>query len=292
VELSTAGLQVGAEPILPADAVQRAASAAADADVALVIVGYDGRWESESFDRPHMNLPGTQDALIRAVLEANPRTVVAVNAGSPVTMDWSDDVPAVLQLCFPGQECGTALADVLFGDVDASGRLPTTFPRRLEDTPAHANYPGSRGTVQYAERLLVGYRHYDRRQIEPRWAFGHGLSYTTFGYGALHADIRGASVELAIDVTNTGSRLGSEVVQVYVHDVEASVDQPDRQLAEFSKVRLAPAETQTVRFTLPRRAFAYWDVASHDWKVEPGAFEVLVGSSSRAIRARALVHLE
>jgi beta-glucosidase len=198
----------------------------------------------------------------------------------------------VLQLWFAGQECGTALADVLVGAVDASGRLPTTFPRRLQDTPAFENYPGSEGVVRYAEGLFVGYRYYDRHHLEPRFCFGHGLSYTTFAYGALRTDVHGDAVELAIDVTNTGSRPGLEVVQVYVRDPQASVEQPEQQLKEFAKLRLAPGETQSAHFQLPSRAFAYWDVAAHRWLVEPGEFEILVGSSSRAIHARANVTLE
>jgi beta-glucosidase len=216
------------------------------------------------------------------VLAANPRTVVVVNAGAPVTMDWADDVPALLQLWFPGQECGAALAQVLFGDVDASGRLPTTFARRLEDTPALANYPGSDGQVHYAEGVFVGYRHYDRNHVEPRFCFGHGLSYTSFDYANLA--VSGATV--SVDVTNTGQRPGSEVVQVYVHDVSASVERPEQELAQFAKVHLAPGETRRVELALEDRAFSFWDVEQHDWRAEAGEFEIRVGSSSRDIRVR------
>jgi len=278
-----AGLHLGAEPVLPADALDRAIAAAAQAEVALVVVGYDGRWESEGFDRPHMDLPGEQAELIRAVAAANPRTIVAVNAGAPVSMDWADGVSALLQLWFPGQECGTALANVLFGDADASGRLPTSFPRRLEDTPAFAHYPGANGVVRYAEGLYVGYRHYDRAEVAPRFCFGHGLSYTTFEYANLSVQGR----DVAVDVTNTGDRAGSEVVQVYVHDAAASVDRPDQELKQFAKVSLTPGETRRVELTLDDRAFAFWDVSRHQWRVESGEFEIRVGSSSRAIRLTA-----
>ncbi|HET6317590.1 MAG TPA: glycoside hydrolase family 3 C-terminal domain-containing protein, partial [Chloroflexota bacterium] len=168
------GLRFGAERAMAPDSIARAAAAAANADAVLLVVGYDSRWESEGFDRPHMDLPRPQDELIRAVLQANRRTIVAVNAGSPVTMDWAGDTAALLQMWFPGQECGAALLDVLFGDVDASGRLPTTFPRRTEDSPAFGNYPGNNGVVHYAESIFVGYRGYDRAQVEPRFCFGHG----------------------------------------------------------------------------------------------------------------------
>src|SRR5262249_20399590 len=156
---------IGARPVVPADAQQQAVDAASTADVAIVVVGYDGSWESEGADRPHMDLPGDQDDLVRSVAAVNPRTIVAVNARAPVSMPWSDDVAAILQVWFPGMEGGNALADMLFGAVNPSGRLPTTFPRLLEDSPAYKYYPGSDGVVRYAEGLLVGYRHYDRNNV-------------------------------------------------------------------------------------------------------------------------------
>ncbi len=287
----TNDLRIGAELALPSDAVQRAASAAADADIVLLVVGYDGRWESEGFDRPHMHLPEPQDKLIRAVLRANPRTIIAVNAGSPVTMDWADDAAALLQVWFPGQECGAALVDVLFGDVDASGRLPTTFPRRLEDSPAFANYPGADGTVHYAEGIFVGYRHYDRQQVEPRFCFGHGLSYTTFSYSDPHVAPVADGVSVRITVATTGARAGVAVPQVYVRHLSSTVEQPEQQLREFAKVPLQPGESRTVEFSLPSRAFAYWDVQQHAWTVQPGEFEVLIGESSRDIRVRERVRI-
>jgi beta-glucosidase len=286
--LPTAGVRIGAEPVLADGAHARAVAAAAQADVAILVVGYDGRWESEGFDRPHMDLPGEQTSLIRDVLAANPRTVVVVNAGAPVTMDWADGVPALLQEWFPGQEGSAALAQVLFGDVDPSGRLPTTFPRKLEDAPAFGNFPGSNGTVHYAEGLFVGYRHYDSRGVEPRFCFGYGLSFTTFAYSNLVVQADGS---LTVDLTNTGARPGFEVVQVYVHDVAASVERPEQELVQFAKVHLAAGETRRVALTLDRRAFAYWDTAAHDWRVEPGEFEVRVGASSRDIRVRARINV-
>jgi beta-glucosidase len=273
-----AAIRVGAEPALPDDALLHARDAARSADAAVVIVGYDGRWESEGFDRPSLQLPGEQDALVRAVAAVNPRTVVVVNAGAPVAMDWSEEVAALLQVWFPGQAGGHALADVLVGRVNPSGRLPTTFPRRLEDTPAFATYPGADGVARYAEGLLVGYRHYDVNEVEPRFCFGHGLSYTTFELSRLLVD----GDEATVDVTNTGERAGAEVVQVYVRRVDSAM----RQLRGFAKVALEPGASHTVRVPLPRRAFSHWEVDAHDWRVEPGEFEVLVGASSRDIRLR------
>ena len=199
-------------------------------------------------------------------------------------MDWADRVPAIVQLWYPGQEGGDALADVLFGAVNPSGRLPLTFPRRMEDTPAFLNDPGEAGHVLYGEGVFVGYRFYEARRIEPRFAFGHGLSYTTFAYGDLTVD----ADDVAVDVTNTGDRTGAEVVQLYVRDVEATVRRPEKELKGFAKVVIEPGRTERVHFTLDDRAFAFWDPRSGGWRVEPGEFELLVGASSADIRARAV----
>jgi beta-glucosidase len=276
------GLMVGCRPPAVTDLRERAVAAAAAADVAVCVVGTDGEWETEGRDRPSMTLPGDQDDLVRAVAAANPRTVVVVNTGSPVAMPWVGEVAAVLQCWFPGEEMGHALADVLSGDVSPSGKLPTTFPRRLEDTPAFTSYPGERGQVRYGEGVFVGYRWYDARAIEPLFPFGHGLSYTTFELGVPHWD----DPDLRLQVTNTGSVRGAEVVQCYVHDVEATVVRPPQELKAFAKVWLDPGESREVRLHLDDRAFAFWDAERGDWTVEPGRFELLVGTSSRAIAHR------
>jgi beta-glucosidase len=265
--------------------------AAAAADVAILVVGLDDEWETEGRDRVDLSLPGGQAELVQQVAAVNPRTVVVVNTGGPVTMDWADDVPAVVQLWYPGQEGGDALAEVLFGDVNPSGRLPLTFPERLEDTPAYLNDPGEAGHVLYGEGVFVGYRFYEARRIEPRFAFGHGLSYTTFAYSNLAAHAGRAAIDVAVDVTNTGDRAGAEVVQLYVRDVEASVRRPEKELKGFVKVAVEPGRTERVHFTLDDRAFAFWDTTSGDttsggWRVERGEFELLVGASSADIRAR------
>jgi beta-glucosidase len=284
--IEMAGLRVGARSRLEANGLERAVQAAREADVAVVVVGYDGAWESEGADRPHMDLPGDQDDLIRAVAAANPRTVVVVNAGAPVSMPWADEVAAIVQVWFPGMEGGHALADVLFGDVDPSGRLPTTFPRRLEDSPAYANYPGQDGVVRYDEGMFVGYRHYDRHDVEPRFCFGHGLSYTRFAYTNLRVESQADHVRAVVDLTNVGPRAGRDVVQVYVRDVNAPVDQPQKELRDFAKVDLQPGETRSVIFDLPPRAFAHWNTERGEWQVETAEREILVGASSRDIRAR------
>jgi beta-glucosidase len=283
--LLQSGVRIGARPLPPADARQQAVQAAAEADVVLLVVGYDGNWESEGRDRPHMDLPGDQDELVREVLAANPRSIVAVNAGAPISMDWADQAAAILQLWFPGMEGGNALADVLFGDVNPSGRLPTTFPRRLQDSPASGHYPGENGVVRYGEGLLVGYRHYDKHHVEPRFCFGHGLSYTQFEYANLHAS-RGAdgSVSVSVDVSNVGERAGAEVVQVYLWDLGAGADEPDKTLCQFSRVELAAGETRSVSVSVPLRAFEHWDVQTHTWGQAPRQREIHVGASSRDIR--------
>lgn len=276
------GLTLGLAPPDPPDALDRAVAAARSADVAIVVVGTGPDWETEGRDRDTMDLPRNQAALVRAVAGANPRTIVCVNAGAPVTMDWVDEPAATMQCWLPGQEWGHALADVLVGVSEPGGRLPVTIPRRLEDTPAFASYPGKGGQVEYGEGLLMGYRGYDTRAVEPAFCFGHGSGYTSFDYGSLELDGRRARVE----VTNRGARAGAEVVQCYVHDPEASVSRPEQELRAFTKVRLDPGETQTVTFELDDRALAFW---GDGWVVEPGTFEVRVGRSSRDIRSRATI---
>jgi beta-glucosidase len=279
---SMGGLAVGCLPPAPDDALDRAIALAARADVVVCVVGTDADWETEGNDRESMTLPPPQDELVRAMSAVTPHTVIVVNAASPVAMDWAEHVGAVLQCWFAGEEWGHALADVLSGDVSPSGKLPTTFPARIEDTPAFTNYPGERGEVRYGEGVFVGYRWYDAREIAPRFCFGHGLSYTTFDLGPPAWD----GTELRVRVTNTGAVRGAETVQCYVHDTEASVARPPQELKAFAKVWLDPGESREVVLGLGDRAFAFWDIAAHEWCVEPGTFELRVGTSSRAIAHR------
>jgi beta-glucosidase len=272
-------------------ALGAAVTAARRADAALIFVGLSASIESEGFDRESINLDKDQVALIRQVATANPKTAVIVIAGSQVGMDeWVNDVPAIVQAWYPGQEGGDAIADVLFGKANPSGKLPMTFIKRWEDHPAFENYPGGR----YTEGLYVGYRHFDKHGIEPLFAFGHGRSYTSFEYANLEVDTsrvgHDGSVNVTLDVANTGNTAGAEVVQVYVRDAASTVDRPDRELKGFAKIRLDPEQRQRVTITLDRSAFAYYDVGRSAWHVEPGQFEILVGSSSRDIRARATIN--
>jgi beta-glucosidase len=281
-------LRLGCVPPVPADPIQAAVDLAAQADVAVVVAGLTREWESEGFDRENMQLVGQQDELIARVAAANPNTVVVLNVGSPVEMPWLDVVPAVLQQWYGGQDAGHALADVLFGDVNPSGKLPTTFPQRLQDNPAYVNYPGENGQVFYGEGIFVGYRYYDKREIAPLFPFGHGLSYTTFAYDNLRLNGSefgpGAEIVVQVDVTNSGSVAGQEVVQLYVRDEASRLVRPLQELKAFAKVALQPGETQTVTLTLNQQSLAYYDPAQAAWVTEPGDFTLLVGSSSRDIR--------
>jgi beta-glucosidase len=281
-------LSFGHQPPHAKDMIGEAVKMAKKADVVVLIAGLNGEWESEGFDRVDMKLPGAQDELIERVTKANKNTIVVLNTGSPVEMPWINQVPAVLQLWYNGQEQGNALADVLFGDANPSGKLPTTFPVRLQDNPAYINYPGENGKVRYGEGIFVGYRYYDKKEIEPLFPFGHGLSYTTFKYNNLRLSAKSLTanelLKVRVDVTNTGKVAGKEVVQLYVRDVESTMARPQKELKAFAKVELAPKQTRTVTFTLDREAIWHFDVIRNTWMVEPGEFEILVGSSSRDIR--------
>jgi len=269
---------------------------AAKADVVILAAGFDHESEAESSDRT-FTLPTGQDALIAAVVAANPKTVVVLQSGGGVDMSaWVDRVPAVLQAWFPGEEGGTAVAEILLGAVNPSGRLPATFERRPEDNPVHGHYYPAPGTkkVTYAEGVFVGYRGYEQRGTKPLFAFGHGLSYTTFRYGDLAitpASSTNGKVEVSFDVTNTGSRPGAEVAQVYVSEKAPRVPRPGKELKGFAKVALAPGETRRVTVALDARSFSYYDVGSGRWRAEAGEFEILVGRASDAIERRGTVRL-
>jgi beta-glucosidase len=287
------GVKLGHRRPTPPDLLDRAVAAASGADAVVVMVGTNDDWETEGEDRASMDLPGRQDELVARAVAANHNTVVVVNTGSPVTMDWADDAPAIVQAWFGGQEMGNALVDVLFGDSEPGGRLPTTFPVRLEHNPSYGNFPGEFGELRYGEGLLVGYRWYEARQLPTRFPFGHGLSYSTFALGAPTVTTAGNSVTVAVPVTNTGTRPGAEVVQCYVappSTATPAVTRPAKELKAFAKVSLDPGESTTAELTLDERAFAFWDPtavataagarAQGDWSVAPGTYELHVGRSS------------
>jgi beta-glucosidase len=288
-------LAVGCAAPEPADLVESAVAAAASADVAIVIVGNDESWETEGRDRKTVTLPGRQDELVSRVAAANPKTVVVVNAGCQMDLPWADRVAAVMYAWLPGQEFGHALADVLLGLSEPGGRLPVTIARREADYPAFGTTPDSNEQLVYGEGINVGYRGCDAAEVEPHFAFGHGLGYTTFAYESLTlaADgvAAGEALRLRVKLRNSGSRPGKEVVQAYVADLESSTPRPPRELKGFAVVRLAPGETAELTIALKERDLAYWDVENRSWHIEPGRFEIEIGHSSRDIRLRASVEL-
>ncbi|MCB8935939.1 MAG: glycoside hydrolase family 3 C-terminal domain-containing protein [Anaerolineae bacterium] len=277
--------------------IDEAVALARTADVALLYVALPSFKESEGYDRPDLDLTAQQVKLIQAVTAVQPHTVVILNNGAPVVMgEWLDQTAAVLEAWMMGQAGGSAIADVLFGRVNPSGKLAETFPLRLIDTPSYLNFPGENGVVRYGEGLFIGYRYYDAKETAVLFPFGYGLSYTTFEYSNLQLsadrfkDVDGLTV--SVDVTNTGAVAGKEVVQLYVHDHESRLVRPYKELKGFAKVSLQPGETQTVSLALDSRAFAYYDPAHHQWITEDGQFDILVGASSADIRCRATVSLQ
>ena len=267
--------------------IAEAVEAAKKAKVAVVFAGLPDSYESEGYDRTHMRMPDCQNRLIEAVAAANPNTVVVLHNGSPVEMPWIDKVGAVLEAYLGGQAVGIATVQILFGDVNPSGHLPETFPRKLADNPSYLFYGGEGDKADYREGVFVGYRYYDKKEMDVLFPFGHGLSYTTFAY----SDLRLSASEITdkdtltvtVTVTNTGSREGKTVVQLYVGDDKSTVLRPVRELKGFEKVALEPGESKEVSFTLDKRSFAYWNEQIHDWHVETGDFTIQVGQSSRDI---------
>ncbi len=278
-------------PPLPENPLGEALAAAAWADLVILFAGNTPEWESEGFDRPDMELPRGQSELIEEVVKVNPSTVVVLNTGAPVRMPWVESVPALLQAWFGGQEMGDAIADVLFGRVNPSGKLPVTFPVRLEDNPAYINYPGENGRVYYGEGLFVGYRYYEFKDIEPLFPFGHGLSYTRFEYDnvVLSADrmAAGETITASVNVTNAGEMPGKEVVQLYIRDAECRLVRPLKELKGFVKVDLQPGETKLVVFEIGKAALTFYDDAARKWAADPGIFEIFIGGSSHDLQVAA-----
>jgi beta-glucosidase len=268
--------------------VSEAAALAKSSDVAIVMVGDDA---TEGKDHL-LTLSGNQDELLEAIAGTNPRTILVLKTGSPILMPWVDKVPSILEAWYPGEEDGSAVAAILFGDVNPSGKLPITFPRSLADLPANTpeQYPGVNGTARYSEGIFVGYRHFDAHKVEPLFPFGYGLSYTTFACKNLAITSQNLSANcnsnqfatVELDVTNTGKKFGKTVVQVYVaNPSSAEIPQAPTQLKGFEKVALKPGQTRHVRIKLDSRSFGYWNTNAHDWKIVAGTYVIMVGSSSR-----------
>jgi beta-glucosidase len=283
-------LKIGCLPPLSEDPISDAVKLAKISDAVVLFAGTTDEWESEGFDRNDMGLPGEQSKLIESILAVNQNTVLVLNTGAPIKMPWLDKTPAVLQSWFGGQELGNAIASIVFGQTNPSGKLPTTFPKRLRDNPAYINYPGENGKVHYGEGIFVGYRYYDCKDIIPLFPFGHGLSYTTFEYSNLRLNstefFPGDDIQVFLDITNVGNKPGKETVQLYIKDFESTLIRPEKELKGFVKIYLEPGETKTVTLSLSEESLAYYDPGTKSWTSEDGDFELLIGSSSRDIRLK------
>lgn len=280
------------DEILLAEAVE----AAKNAEVAVVFAGLPDAFESEGFDREHMQMPQSQNYLIEEIAKVQPNVVVVLHNGSPVEMPWIAKVKGVLEAYLGGEAVGEAECNILFGEVNPSGKLAESFPLKLEDNPSYLYYGGEGDSVEYREGVFVGYRYYDYKKSEVLFPFGHGLSYTTFAYSNLKLDKKKMTdqeqLTVSVDVTNTGSVAGKEIVQLYVKDEESVAIRPEKELRGFEKVELAPGETKTVTFILGERAFAYFNMQIHDFYVESGDFRICVGKSSADICLEETVYVE
>jgi beta-glucosidase len=280
----------------PDDAlIQEAVELAQAADVVVICAGLTDLYETEGVDRTHMSMPSGHDALIEAVAAAHSKVVVVLSNGSPVEMPWASDVAGILEGYLGGQAGDGAIADILYGKVNPSGKLAETFPLKLQDNPSYRYFPGGPAIVEYRESIYVGYRFYDTVDQDVLYPFGHGLSYTTFQYSDLRLSASQLSMPGTLIVTlcvkNTGTVAGKEVVQLYVRDVESTTFRPEKELKGFAKVHLQPGEEESVSIELNERAFAYYDTGLQDWHVEAGEFEILVGASSRDIRLTTTVEI-
>ena len=273
-----------------------AVEAAKQAKAAVIFIGLTDMMESEGIDRRHMRLPDGHNALVEAVCAANPNTVVVLHNGSPVEMPWAAKPKAILEAYLGGQAVGEAVVDVLYGDVNPSGRLPESFPVRLEDNPSYLYYFGEAGTASYNEGLFVGYRYYESKKQDVLFPFGHGLSYTTFRYSDLKLDKdkmdEDDMLTASVTITNTGTRAGKTVVQLYVAPEKVEMIRPVRELKGFEKVSLAPGESKTVIFTLNKRVFAHWNPVVHGWRCENGTYSIQIGENAHDIVLEAAVRLE
>lgn len=275
--------------------LEEAVHAAKNAEVAVIFAGLPDSFESEGFDRKHMDMPDCQNELIDRICEVQPNTVVVLHSGSPVTMPWLGRVNAVLNMYLSGQASGGAAVRLLYGESNPSGKLAETFPLRLEDNPSYLNFPGTRYQVDYREGIFIGYRYYDKKKMEVLFPFGYGLSYTTFAYEDLQISRQEATdadtITVSVTVRNTGQRAGAEIVQLYVHNPEGEEIRPEKELRNFAKVCLEPGESKTVTMELDGRAFSYYHTGIHDWYAEDGNYEILIGASSQDIRLRQSVHI-
>ena len=267
--------------------LNEAVEVAKNADAVILIVGTNSDWETEGNDRADLSLPANQDTLIESILKANQNTVIVLNSGSPVSMPWIDKSKAIIQSWFGGQEYGNSLADIIFGKVNPSGKLPTTFPKKIEDTPAFGCYPGENSQMDYEEKLLVGHRWYEKKNIKPLFPFGFGLSYTDFSFSNLEIIKNdNYNIECKFEIKNAGMMDGSEVAQCYVSFSNLTKDEPLKTLQSFKKVFIKKGNTMELKLALNKRSFSYWDIQEKNWIVRPGAYTISIGSSSEQIRLK------
>jgi beta-glucosidase len=288
--------------------IAEAVKLAKESEVAVIFAGLPDRYESEGYDRTHLNLPECMNVLIEEVVKVQPNTVVVLHNGSPVVLPWAEKVKGILEVYLGGQAVGEAAVDLLYGKVNPSGKLAETFPLRLQDNPSYLNFPGTNRTVEYREGVYIGYRYYDAKDMEVLYPFGFGLSYTTFDYSDLSIHVAGREntlttdgklhmkdtdqLEVTLKVKNTGAVSGKEIVQLYVKDTEAPIGRPPKELKGFVKVALEPGEEKEVSFTLDKRSFAYYSTELGDWYAESGTYEILAGKSSREIILKGCVEVE
>lgn len=266
---------------------EEAKKLAIEADKVILFIGLPERYESEGFDRTHLNIPENQYDLVKKLKSVNENIVVVLSNGSPIEMPFVSDVKAILEAYLTGQASGKAVCDILYGEVNPSGKLAETFPLKLSDNPSYLNFPGEVDKVEYKEGIFVGYRYYDKKEMDVLFPFGYGLSYTNFEYSNLKISKNEIDdtekVTVSVKIKNIGDVFGKEIVQLYIRDKESSVTRPEKELKGFEKVGLEPGEEREVKFTLNKRSFAYYNVDLSDWYVESGEFEILIGKSSREI---------
>jgi len=276
--------------------INEALKTAKESDMTVIFAGLPDRYESEGYDRNTLSIPPNQSYLIEKIAEVQENVVVVLSNGSPVEMNWADNVNGILEAYLGGQAAGGAIADILLGKVNPSGKLAETFPLNLSDTPSYLFFPGDGDQVEYREGIFVGYRYYDSKKIEPLFPFGYGLSYTEFEYGNLELDKEKLTdqetLNVSITIKNIGKYKGKEIVQLYIRDKESRVTRPEKELKEFAKVELDPGEQRVINFNLDKRSFAYYNTEISDWYAESGEYKILVGSSSRNIREETTVELE
>ncbi|MHA2246236.1 MAG: beta-glucosidase [Candidatus Hodarchaeales archaeon] len=286
-----------AKDIVDNSLIEEACEIANQSEIVILFSGLPFEYESEGYDRKSIKMPKNHVELIKAVIKSNSKTIIVLNNGSVIDMhQWINNVPVVIEAFLLGQAGGGAIVDILFGKETPSGKLAETLPTKIEHNPSYLNYPGEAGKVRYGEGLYVGYRYYEKKKIDPLFPFGHGLSYTTFSYSNLTLSSRSfkevEGIDISVDVTNTGSVTGKEIVQVYVNPLNAKVDRPYKELKGFSKVELEPNETKSVTLHLDSRAFAYYSVSHKTWVWDEGEYDILIGASSKDIRLRTTALLE